>query len=604
MSEASVQSLLDMGITREVALEALAKTNGDIEASVNYIFSGELPQQEPQMDTVELPSEEIKEDIQTDFPIQETTEYIEDANAPSVSSPSGDEPGSWTAPVPSYDECLAQQIRQCSDDPLVVQVGTNNSLMENYFALFCLAVGFGFPHVFLKPDFKDLVYGKDWYQGQALKPKFRIKYGVDNTVAIVPQEELAGQDNLALQPELLWQLQKLLAVQNTTGCLRKYVTAKFFARVLEPLVVEKLNNCEHLHDVLPTFIKSIATDVELCPGMSSIKSLFISTAYYKPPSEPEPVETLVSLLHFMPEEYDSNLYKMFNALLYPEDDSDCETDDTQNSLGNLAPMITIVFDEMDESTESLNLPNGVEVPLEFYPQLYTEKAKKLLINDVLTNARNAELEARKALRSLNELKSFQGKHIHSFLNSTLDFIMKDTGSISNQPEVASLVNSLEQVKEQLGERKTDSLAEYKAITHKLNNEWNLSHPELGIVKSAHDLGIVDVPYLLTSAVLSPANYFLRQRNGQWYHVTGKINNNDMEISKVTPLDVVYTIRSHTRVASETPLMFTYFKQCAIESDATVQEALDSNVGARNFALRDQDTIEAMKPTSSEDLIEL
>ncbi|SCU94954.1 LAME_0F10088g1_1 [Lachancea meyersii CBS 8951] len=585
MSEASIRSLLEMGITREVAIEALAKTNGNIEASVNYIFSGELPQQDAQVDTVELRSYPQPE---------ENAEFVENAVAAVDSSQSENESTNWpdSNPVPSYEDRLVQHTKNKPDDPIVVQMGSENSIMENYFALFCLAVGFGFPHKFLEPDFKDLVYCKDWYQGHSLKPKFRIKFESNETVAIVPQEELTGQDSLVLQPELLWQFQKLLAIQNVPSCQRKFVSSKFLTKALEPQVVDKLNNCDHLHDVLPSFIKSLATDAELCPGVSSIKELFISTAYYKPPSEPDMVETLVSLLHFMPEEYESNLYKMFNALLFPDDnDSTSDLEDSQNSLGNLAPLITIVFDEMDESTESANLANGVEVPLEFYPQIYTEKAKKLLINDILMKSREAQAEAREALRTLSDLKSYQGKHIHSFLNSTLDFIAKDAKSISQQPEVAALVSSLELLKENLGSRKTTKMAEYKALTQKINNEFNLSHPELGIIEAATRLGIIDEPYLLTTAVISPANYFLRQRNGQWHHVVTRSATGDIDVIPATPKDVLYTIRLHTRTASETPLMFTYFKKSAIDSDEMVKETIQKNGGCFNFARKDQKALE-------------
>ncbi|CEP60304.1 Rup1p LALA0_S01e07646g [Lachancea lanzarotensis] len=595
MSEASIHSLLEMGITREVAIEALAKTNGNVEASVNYIFSGELPQQQDsQMDTVEL----------RNYPQAE--EFVENAR-PSTENSSPSEAGSnhWPDPAPGYDDHhLVQNIKNDLQDPLVVQMGTSNSIMENYFALFALAVGYGFPHRFLKPDFKDLAYNKEWCEGQALRPRFRLKFESNETAAIVPQEELTGQDSLVLQPELLWQFQKLLAIQNTTTSRRKFVSSKIFTKVLEPQVIDKLNQCEHLHDALPSFIKNLSNDAEMCPGMSSVKDLLISTAYYKPPSETDMVETLVSLLHFMPEEYESNLYKMFNALLFPEEDSGSDSEDSQNSLGNLAPLITIVFDEMDESTDSPDLANGVEVPLEFYPQIYTEKAKKLLINEVLVKSRELQGEAHKALRTLSDLKSYQGKQIHSFLNSTLDFISKDSRLNQQLPEISVLTTTLEQLKEDLSVRKSSCMNEYKNLTHKINNDYNLSHPELGIIEAAKALGIVDEPYILTSAVLSPANYFLRQRNGQWHHVLTRSITGDVDVVPVTPKDVIYTIRLHTRASSETPLMFTYFKESAIESSEIIQETLQKNTGCTNFALKDRQALEESTGVSNhEDLID-
>ncbi|CUS21857.1 LAQU0S04e02388g1_1 [Lachancea quebecensis] len=597
MSESAIQSLLDMGITREVAIEALAKTNGDIENSVNYIFSGELPQQGPPPAPEEIPEGGEKEpDSESDIP--ENPEFIEQA------PPSEDEAADQQGVAVSPRELIASQLKSRPEDPLVVRPASGNALFENYFALFCLAVGLGFPHYFLEPDFQDLTYCQDWYRGQFLKPAYRIKFDTNDDVSIVSQETLTSQDNLVLQPELLWQFQKFLAVQNSPQSRRKYVTARYLTKVLEPQVVEKLNNSDHLHEALPSFIKSLANDVELCPGARSVKELFISTAYYKPASEPDPIETLVSLLHFMPEEYDTNIYKMFNALLYPEESEDSEMDDIQNSLGKLAPMITIVFDEMDEATEQATLPHGVDVPLEFYPQLYTEEAKNLLIKEVIKLSADSQAQARSILRNLNDLKSFQGKQIHSFLNSTLDFISRDTSGVSEQPDVQELVESLQEVKQQLGSKKTEKMAQYKAVSHRLNNELNLSHPELGIIQRAKDLGIIDEPYLLTSAVISASNYFIRQNNGQWYHAVGRSNSEHMDVTKTDASTVSNAIRLHTRSASESPLMFTYFKSSAIDTEALVKEAVEHNKGAKLFAEQDQEHINTMSATEEENLIDL
>lgn len=374
---------------------------------------------------------------------------------------------------------------------------------------------------------------------------------------------------------------------------------------MEPQVVEKLNNAEHLHDVLPSFIRSLANDVELCPGSQSIKELFISTAYYKPASEPVPIETLVSLLHFMPEEYDSNIYKMFNALLYPNDaDDDDDVEETQNSLGNLASMITIVFDEMDESTDDIRLPHGVEVPMKFYPQLYTEDAKQSLIKDVTKHAGEGQQRAHSILKTLNELKSFQGKHIHSFLNSTLDFIARDSSAVTENPQINDLVDTLQHIKQDLSKKKTDGMAEYKAISHKLNNDWNLSHPELGIIEQGEKLGLIDEPYILTTAVISPFNYFIRKRDSQWYHVLGKQHNDALNVAKTDAETVTNTIRLNTRTASETPLMFTYFKESAIDTNETLTEAIEKNTGVTSFAEQDQSSLKIPSTVDQKDLLEL
>lgn len=45
MDNQAVKSLLEMGIPHEVAVDALQRTGGNLEAAVNFIFSNELPEQ-------------------------------------------------------------------------------------------------------------------------------------------------------------------------------------------------------------------------------------------------------------------------------------------------------------------------------------------------------------------------------------------------------------------------------------------------------------------------------------------------------------------------------------------------------------------------------
>lgn len=602
--EKTIQSLLDMGISREVAIEALSRTNGDVEASVNYIFSGELPERKHGPEQSEAACLKDDDHMGTVETFENAPGSPEARSEHAASSDEDEAPARSSFDSSTSADTSVDLVKADSDDPVAILPAPRNAVIENYFALFCMAVGISFPHYFLLPDFKDLSYNKDWFRGLYLEPKYRIKFDSNDTVVIVPKEELSSKDSVILQPELLWQFQKFLAVQNTPDCMRRFVSATYLSKVLEPIVVEKLNNCEHLYDVLPTFIKSLTNDVEMCPNSPSIKELFISTAYYKPASDAEPMETLVSLLHFLPEEYDTNLYKMFNVLLYPEDDVDSDVDETYNSLGNLAPMLTVVFDEMDESTEEVHATQGVEVPLEFYPQLYTREAKESLIRDIIVRRRETQLESRKILRTLNDLKSFQGKDVTSFLSNSIDFLSRDTLVDSSTPEMSELVESLESVKDQITARKAKSMSDYKLLSQKLNSDWNISHPEISVIDHAKELGIIDEPYILTTAILSPYHYYIRQRNGQWYRtVCDEHEITRITVTRVEPKEVVNTIKAGTRFASLTPLMFTYFKKSHIDTDDTVRKILAENVGAANFSLKEEEQLKSLPSKHKEKLID-
>lgn len=593
----SIQPLLDMGISHEVAVDALSRTNGDLEASVNYIFSGELQATTEHVDLTQDDSDSengIKPGMLND--VIPNTDIITTVETREVENTIPDDVLASSGIMDSTTQLLKDSL----NDPTVVLPLPPNALLENYFALFCLSVGISFPHHFLKPDFQDLNYNRNWFKGYYSKPEYRLQFSSNNNVSIVPKAQLTIQDSLTLQPELLWQFQKFIAVLNSSISDRKFVSAKIFHKVLEPLVLDKLGSCDHLFEVLPSFIKSLANDVEMCllkEDARDIRGLFISTAYHKPSKDEKTIETLVSLLHFLPEEYDTNLYRMFNTLLYPEEDEDGE--EVENSLGNLAPMLTVVFDEMDESTENVSLQQGVDVPLEFYPQIYTKNSKDSLINHVIAKRKEAQSASHAILQDLNGLKSFQGKHINSFLNSTVDFAAKDP-LFQNDKDTEELLKSLVSVKEQITTKKTDKMEEYKNISHMIHNKWNLSHPDLYVVDAAKKMGLIDEPYLLTSAVLSPYHYYIRKRDGIWYRVISEANGSDLEASITEPHEVSESIKLATRHASETPLMFTYCKESKIGNEHSIRKSLEDNQGVSKFVKMDQTELEALQNNKESD----
>lgn len=639
LDDNAIRPLLEMGITRDVAEDALKRTNGDLEAAVSFIFSNELP---PGI------SENVIEDYSRhESPFAGSAQHVE-LNG---SNSTGFEPGDLSDVIATtrteqiigtdsdvdidtgnvasngaivenslYTSDESQSalvnVMDCScqkvqiSDPTIVLPLPPNFLLENYFALFSLFVSTYLPHLLTKPDFKDLNYDKDWYKGNALQlPTHRIEFTSNDTekddeVTIVPADQLNEQESrLVLQPELLWQLQKLTSVVNSQISDRAYVRAKCFSLALEPHVQRKLAESEHLYEVLPSFIKSLAVDLEMCPNINDndIRKLFISSAFHTPSNNEPTIKTWLSLFHFLPEEYDSNLYRMFNVLLYPDDnasDSDerrsygnSDADENQNnanienenenSLSDVAPILTIVFDEMDEATEPISLAEGVEVPLEFYPQLYTKNCKDKLIRHIISKRKQSQLQSRSILQDINNLKSFQGKDLLKFINSSLDYLQKDGAS-------EDVVKRLHELKDQITAQKIKKMNEYKQLAQQLHGEWNLGHPDIQIVKTAKSLGLIDEPYHLVMAAISPYLYYIKSRNGQWNFVQCKSSGTDFQVRACSsPLEVQDTIKQSTREPSEVPLMFIYCKQSIIPDDDIVRKALEHNQGCTKFAKDDQ-----------------
>lgn len=603
----AVRSLVEMGISRDVAEDALNRTNGDVEAAGNLIFCSEsVPQISENVDQrahVELPAGptagfhpgDLSEFI-TNVPETESEDFeeieVEDESAE-------DQPSS---------EASAQKAQ--ISDPTVVLPLPPNFLFEGYFALFCLFVCNYMPHLLAKPDFKELNYDKNWYRGDSYtSAEFRLRYASkdgpsDDQVEIVSKDELTQEDkDYTLQSELLWQLQRLASVVNSKMSDRAYVRAKMFAIALDSQVQRNMADAEHLHEVLPSFIKSLAVDLEMCPEFhdNEVRQYFISSAFHTPsaaaPQQEPTMKTWLSLFHFLPEEYETNLYRMFNALLFSDDSvesdqSDAAEDEGENSLSEIAPVFTIVFDEMEETTEAVPLADGVEVPLQFYPQLYTRDCKNKLIKHIIAKRRQSQVDSRAILQDIANLKSFQGKDLLKFINSSLDYLQKDKKS----PEV---IKGLLDLKDQITDKKTKKMNEYKEIAHQLQSEWNLSLPEIQIVKTAKGLGLIDEPYLLTMAVISPYMYYSRNRDGQWFYVQSHPYEAGYSVRACSsPLEVQDTIKQYTRQPSEAPLMFVYCKQSFIPDDDTVWKALEDNQGCQKFARDDQLQLNKLQNLSS------
>lgn len=604
----AVRSLVELGISRDVAEDALRRADGDIEAAGNLIFCNEpAPQITENVDErahIELPTGPASgfrpgdlDGLIDNVPETESEEYEE----MEVENESADEERAV-----SEGSCQKAQI----SDPTVVLPLPPNFLFEGYFALFCLFVANYMPQLLARPDFRDLNYDKRWYRGDFhTNAAYRLKYvhqdgSDDEKLEIVPKEDLTQEDrDYILQSELLWQLQRLASVANSRLSDRAYVKAKMFAIVLEPQVQRNMADAEHLHEILPSFIKSLAVDLELCPNFSEneVKACFISSAFHTPStSVPRPestVKTWLSLFHFLPEEYESNLYRMFNALLFADDSIDSDQADSteaegENSLSEIAPVFTIVFDEMEETTEAVPLAEGVEVPLQFYPQLYTKQCKDQLIKHIIAKRRQSQVDSRAILQDITNLKSFQGKDLLKFINSSLDYLQKD----GKTPDV---VKGLLDLKDQIANKKTQKMNEYKEIAHRLQGEWNLSLPELQIVKTAKEMGLIDEPYILAMAVISPYLYYTRSRDGRWFLVQSNPYGAGYNVRACSsPLEVQDAVKQHTRQPSEAPLMFIYCKESFIPDDDTVWKALENNQGCQKFARDDQLHLNSLQDLSS------
>ncbi|KAG0671705.1 hypothetical protein C6P45_005311 [Maudiozyma exigua] len=522
---------------------------------------------------------------------------------------------------PSYSVMQHSIHKTEVSDPTILTPLPVNSTMENYLALYALAMAYYAPSLFLSPDFKNLNYNEEWYKGNSLvEPLYKLNFLSDhpeNTVN-APSETLANpphsrkteikesskiENPSYTQPETLWQLQRLIAACDSKFSERAFISAKVITKSFDSNVVKKLAEGEHVHEVLPVFIKSLITDLELCPNadLDKINEAFVSTAIYKPSKDGPFEETYLTLFHFLPEEYDSTLYRMFNVLLYPEESSDDlsdsededEDDQRDSSLKTISPIFTVLLSEMDETTnENMAYKDGIDIPFEFYPQLYTKDCKDQLIKHIIEKRNTAHFELRSILNDLNKLKSYQGKDIFMFLNSTLEYLQQDEKMTNEKSkQILSIISQIETIKTQMNEKKETKKEQYKEISQKLHHEWNLTYPEKHIINTAKQLNLIDYPYLLSMVVISPFLYFLRDRNdkNKWTQVKCNKLGSDFQLTNsIAEEQLMEYIKDHTKNPNETPIMFTYVKEDFYdEQQASLAKTFEKNEGCQQFHKADQ-----------------
>lgn len=547
-----ISALMEMGIERDVAVEALRK-EGDVEAALNSIFN--VP-----VDSAGVFDYRISENVENS--------NIENASA-DISEDSDSSSSLEHSRYSTIDDLVPEQVKR--GEVTVPTVVIPSPRVQNhiyYCALFSLFMSVNLPQSLLHDDVQQLLFSPDWF----------------NDIDMEPEDEPL----LVLRDQLL----KLAVVQNSRNhSMRSFVTSKMFDVSLQQSDLVQHSSSYHLYEILPSFIKSIS-------NITQQQNLFISSAIQAATKEDTaPKESLLSLLHFLPEEYEANLYRMFNVLLYPDEDSDSESegesDDegatehhtSENSLKEIAPVLTIVFNEAESPDENIApATNGVDVPLEFYPQLYSKNCKDQLIKHILSKRKVAQAELRKILREITALKSYQGKDILSFVNSTLDYLTRDK-------DQSGLIDQLNKLKEELTRKKTEKMNEYKAISEKLHKEWNIQNPEIAIIDNAKKMNLIDEPYLLTMAVISPFFYLLRTRNGDWFEVKFNPFNESQEKISVTKCldtsDVTNHIKNSTKLPSVTPLMFVYCKKSLIIDDEEIYSLIDKKPALVDFFKQDQ-----------------
>ncbi|QEU62980.1 Rup1 [Kluyveromyces lactis] len=475
----------------------------------------------------------------------------------------------------------------------------SSALLESYFPLFALCMAVNVPTKFLNVDFKELVYNPHWFKGELVQSDYRLVHRNAGPL-LVHKRELTGSEYLEMQPELIPRMQLLIGVANDPESMRRFVASELINKGTDFNVSRALSECDHLSEVFPQFIKNLHNDMDLClKDDKSTSKLFLSKALHRP-NALEPFQpTSLSVLNFSPENYAYTLYEMFNPMLLPEDSG--RGYEIENAFDFLAPVFTIIFDDMDDTTEEVNLSHGVQIPIEFYPQLYTKNALEKVVVPVLEETDALRHANKLKVDQMSSLQSFQGKQISSFLNSSINYL--EEIPLGDEDKSKELVDTLEKIKYQLSNKKREMMADYTETQRQIDL-LSFEGPSEKIIDLAKQVGIIDEPYLLRLVVFSPNDYIIARGIGADTGTTGmETGNNNLQYLRniiefgsssltqevLTPQETQDIIKSHTRHASETPILFVYIKKDHIDAPQDILASISGNETLTNFLKEDHTT---------------
>lgn len=513
------------------------------------------------------------------------------------------------------DECIKDDSSQLVN---IVPAGFS-ALLESYFSLFALCIAINVPSQFLKPDFRELPYNEQWFKGDTVAASPYCLVHRDSGPQFVEKSEVVGNELLETQPQLIPRFQRLIAVANSLDFKRSFVSAKLISSGVDVNVTQALRSFDHLSEVFPQFIMNLHTENDMClKGPNATSKLFNSRALHRP-SVAEPFQpTSLSVLNFSPENYAPTLYEMFNPMLLPEEEDEEEEEDEQvdgNSPGNggsrtryaienafdfLAPVFTIIFDDMDESTEEVNLSHGVEMPMEFYPQLYTKNALEQVVIPVLQERQELRDTNKAKLNKMTSLQSFQGKQIKSFLNSSINYL--DEIQLGDDPTRSKeLRDHLQHISDELSTKKRELLVQYTELQKQIT-QLSFERPSDRIIELARQRGVIDEPYVLRLAALSPYDYLIARNvsnndkhssgsnsaESPWLRVVTDFGSTTITQHPLAETEAQDVIKSATRHASETPILFVYIKKDSIEPVSEIRRALAGNQPLADFLQKDFD----------------
>lgn len=523
-------------------------------------------------------------------PRQQLPVHIEDVQHPSQSQISLGDSGYLPDSEPHRHQAQQQQLPDYSiyDDPTKYQRDTGvppllmpirNGVLESYLNPFLTILHEipSFRKAVYHYEFETLGFHPRWYRGEPVNIP-------DGTTIKVKDGETHD-------------LRFLLEVQREFAFLdgdsgRFFSAINNFIRAFPRNAQKDFAAIDNIYEAYAVFYKTLADQLEVV-GVENPLKIFESSLEDTTSQEVR----AFGMFHFEAEELKRDLYSTIHSLIWGED-----LENTQ-ILTSLSDVITLAFEPSYD--ESIN-PVGVEIPEKFYPQIYGHDFKET-IDELIKERQNLDKERRTISKELMNLRAYNGKHVSSILNTSIEFLSSELENSKEDTALEEALKDLEGIKND-NQDKITSLTDKQ--THLMDTKAQVNPYDINVILKRY--GSVPEPYLLTGVILSNNEFFflrktsdlidLDQSQTQWVHAFYEPRfANDLRVAATDFSSIKRSVYAKTQTPYETSIVLIYTKESTwtTEADYEVPESVKTFISKDKLEL--EKTLELLASSTDEEL---
>ncbi|KAL7664916.1 UBA domain-containing protein [[Candida] zeylanoides] len=561
-NDAKISQLVDMGFTPEQAQRALALSNNNVESAISYLFEDPVeiddsnppppPQRSPAsetpgtltpMDTVAVSNPlDIPDFSGYSVPVQSQEHEVENSDSDSPDKlvrvrPAENSPASvsvastasslgtalspTTGDAMDYPESIFDKLHAYHHDPSIPKsvVPLSPHDANNNFTTFIVILSQiqSVVQVFFNKNFDFNEYGwdKEWFREGILKvlPPIGLNHEAEQTYRLVVE------------------IQRIFAFLTDGESHRLFMSSRnllanlpiHFSNESIEEIIPKIYEC--INDCVLALVAKVGSDESKVGIGQTLEKLFRSVVY----SVAEDQTNNIYHIDIESSSSHRNLYDSFNELIWGNDLEQLG----QIYFTELSEILTV--SQIGDSLYEQQHESHFEVLEEFYPDIYSEKYRELVVG--MNHEKESSFRRKVELvKELNKLSFFEGKKIKTVLDTVIEVL----------PDEA-IKDELKEVQEEIESAKASLNAEMSDLGMNSNECDILNHRNVLRRIQAQITNIE--PYILVGIVESSNNYAYRERTSdKWINVRFVIDNasdvvEDIECERLDGLPEVLSARS-------------------------------------------------------------